>query len=225
MIDDDDPRIAETHRAIAAYWDAIGPSDSDVISYLINPMFQGKPEWPNTRQAYRVVRPEGALIIASDGLADPFVGTDDESASGFGMEVYLETPDLVGAGFEDIRASWAFALIEAFAMNVADWGGIAPQLRQHGVMSTELPGLDDLPGDWASPTGAAGLLINASSEGRAPSLAAPLGPVLMTPVTLLRPDELAFVAEGGAAARAELTKRLASRGWAHRSSLSRSSVL
>ncbi|MEL6318759.1 MAG: hypothetical protein AAFR16_14095, partial [Pseudomonadota bacterium] len=121
----EDPAAA-THAALDAYWARIGASDADVISYAINPMFSGAPPWPGTRQAYRVVRvteaPGGpTLILASDGLSDPFDDDawDDEDGAparnGFEMEVYIETPELAGAGFEEIRSSWAFAVIERLA--------------------------------------------------------------------------------------------------------------
>src|SRR5262249_21684709 len=112
MISDDDPRIQAGYQSLQAYWDGIGPSDPDVIAYMINPQFRGKPGWPNLRQAYRIVRPPGTLIIASDGLSDPFVGSDIEDSNGFDMEVFIETPDLADADFAAIRDSWAFSVIE-----------------------------------------------------------------------------------------------------------------
>ncbi len=226
MIREDDPRIEATHQAIKTCWDRIGPSDRDVLTYLVNPMFTGKPAWPNTRQAYRVVRPAGSLIIASDGLADPFVGTDQEDTSGFGMEVFIETPDLVGAGFQALRDSWAFPVIENFAMNVASWGGIAPQLRKYGVMSTEFPSEGMLPPEWLNAEGAAGFLVNMPVPGRCLEIAdAPFGPVLLVPLTLLRPAELAFLAAGGPEARQEVVARLTAAGTGHRSSLGRASTV
>jgi hypothetical protein len=122
LINHDDPRIAQGHARFDHYWSSIGASDPDLIAYLVNPMFQGKPAWPNTRQAYRVVRPPGSLIIASDGLCDPFVGTDIVNKQGFGCEVYIEAPEFSGADFDTLRGSWAFRVIENFAMNVAEWG-------------------------------------------------------------------------------------------------------
>ncbi|WP_308721347.1 hypothetical protein [Komagataeibacter xylinus] len=90
IIAENDPRIAAGQDRVQAYWKTIGAVDDDVISYMINPMFSGAPAWPNTRQAYRVIRTAGSLIVASDGLSDPFVGTDMTDTSGFGLEVYLE---------------------------------------------------------------------------------------------------------------------------------------
>lgn len=226
MIDDDDPRIAETHAALDAYWRGVGPVDADVISYLINPSFMGGPSWPNLRQAYRVVRPEGALIIASDGLSDPFVGTDREHENGFDMEVFLETPDLVGADFQALRDSWAFAAVRNFADNVAAWGGIAPQLRRMGLISTELPIADAFPAGWRTDRGTVGFLLNLPAEGRAMEIAeTPFAPVMIVALTLLTPAETARILERGDQGRAEIAEALRAAGIGHRASLARASVI
>lgn len=225
MIDHDDPRIAEGHRRLDAYWQGVGRSDPDVISYLINPQFQGRPSWPNTRQAYRVVRTPGTLIIASDGLSDPFVDTNMDDANGFATEVFIETPDLVGANFSALRESWAFRLIENFAMNVADWGGIEPDLRQRGLLSTEFSAHDILPPDWLNEDGRAGFLVNTPVRGREMETRLPFGPVMIVPLTLLRPVEVRNIVDGGASARTDLAARLAATGNGHTSTLSRASVV
>lgn len=214
MIDEQDPRIDQGHACLRRYWDAVGPSDEDVITYLINPMFQGKPPWPNTRQAYRVVRPAGSLIIASDGLSDPFVGTDDPR-QGFGCEVYVEAPEFAGADFAALRSSWAFAVIENFAMNVAEWGGIRGPLAQHGVLSTEFP-MDGVLPDASLLDGSAGFLIGLPASGRAPRVEGmPLGPVDVVPLTLLLPDELARIRDGGGAARDAIVRARTARPDGH----------
>ena len=68
---DESPYAPGVQAAVQAYWDAIGRSDTDRISYLVNPMFLGAPAWPGVRQTYRVVRTPHTLILSSDGLADP----------------------------------------------------------------------------------------------------------------------------------------------------------
>jgi hypothetical protein len=183
------------------------------------------PAWPNTRQAYRVVRPKTSLIIASDGLSDPFVGTDMDDVSGFGTEVFIETPDLVGADFDAIRAGWAFGLIENFAMNVADWGGIADQLKKYSVMSTEFPFAGALPPEWLNDRGAAGFLINTPVAGRLSETQTPFGHVMIVALTLLHPAELAFVAANGQSGRDRLVETLQAKGMGHMSSLRRPSVI
>ena len=204
MIEADDQRIERGHAQLAQYWSAIGQSDPDFITYLINPMFQGKPAWPNTRQAYRVVRTPDSLIIASDGLSDPFVDTDMTDVQGFGCEVYIETPQFVGADFEELRDSWVFALIENFAMNVADWGGISTQLEKYGVISTEFDMRGVLPSAALTEDGSAGFLVNLKPPGRPARIDMPFGPVDIVALTLLTPAELESLRAGGADARQQL---------------------
>lgn len=159
-IDEGDLRIEAGYARLQRYWDPIGPSDADVLTYLVNPQFQGKPAWPNMRQAYRIVRPEGSLIIASDGLSDPFVGSSMTDAQGYGCEVFIEVPEFVKADLSTLRGSWAFKLIENFAMNVADWGGISEPLAKQGVLSVEFPMAGALPDKWLTADASAGFLVN-----------------------------------------------------------------
>lgn len=66
------------------HWSAVGTVEQDVLSYLISPTFSGGPYWPSTRQAYRVVRRGDAIILATEGLSDPF---DDTEGMGNGFEI------------------------------------------------------------------------------------------------------------------------------------------
>jgi hypothetical protein len=205
IIADDDPRIAAGHARLDRYWSTFGPSDPDLIAYMINPMFQGKPAWPNTRQAYRVLRPPGSLIIASDGLSDPFVGSDRTDVQGFGCEVYIEAPQFADADFATLRDCWGFRLIENFAMNVADWGGLSQQIEKLGVLSTEFDMRGVLPDDALTSDGSAGFLVNLAPSGRQTRIDdMPFGPVDIIALTLLAPNELQQLRTGGADARAAL---------------------
>lgn len=187
------------HQAIDAYWSQLGTVDRDVITYLINPMFQGAPAWPNTRQAYRVVRTPNTVIIASDGLAD---ASADSPGPGFGCEVYIESPALVGAEFEQLRSSWMFAAIENFAQNVAAMKGISGHLRQYGVASMELP-LDgtDIPEALLTERGTAGALIGMPAARRPAQVTTPAGPVDMVPLTIVDTRELSVILGQGQAGR------------------------
>lgn len=214
-----DPTTNESegvHRALDAYWASIGAVDPDVITYLINPMFTGSPAWPGTRQAYRVVRTPDTVIIASDGLSD--VDPENPTAgAGFGCEVYIEAPALVGAGFEDLRASWQFAAIENFAQNVAAMGGISAHLRRYGVASMELP-LEgtNVPGAMLTERGTSGALIGLPAQGRAPQVETPAGPVDIVPLTIVTTEELDAILSDGQAGRDRVAAARAQDGRAHR---------
>lgn len=206
--------LRQTRAAIAAWREGLGTVDDDLIAYAINPAFQGAPAWPNMRQAFCIIRRPDSLIITSDGLAEP--GPDQtKGPSGVGCEVYIEIPGAQDWGFGDIRRSWAFALIEITARNVAHWGGVNDALAQYGVISTEMP-VDDFPTPgWITPDGTIGVLLGLPVAGRAGSVDLPLGPALMVPVTVLHPDELAAIRTGGPEARDQIAAALGARADGH----------
>lgn len=55
-------------------WQELGTVEPLVLNDSANPALLGGPKWPALRQAFRVVRPRmgGNVILASDGLSDPF---------------------------------------------------------------------------------------------------------------------------------------------------------
>ncbi|MEG1052532.1 MAG: hypothetical protein RSF79_10870, partial [Janthinobacterium sp.] len=60
-----------------AFYGTLGTVDADVLAPLVNPAFMGGPRWPSLRQAWRVIRRPDSIVIASDGLSDPFEDDDD----------------------------------------------------------------------------------------------------------------------------------------------------
>ncbi|MGL4236259.1 suppressor of fused domain protein [Tabrizicola sp.] len=225
IIANDDPRIAEGHARMDAYWATIGKSDSDLIAYLINPQFHGAPAWPNMRQAFRIVRRADSLIIASDGLSDPFVGTDVTDASGFGMEVFIELPGQQDMSFDAIRDSAAFSLIESVARNMANMGGLGDRLDRYGVLSMDIPSNSGFGDGWTNDEGFTGILIGVPAPDREMQVALPFGPVRIVPVTIISQSELAYLVAGGAEARTELARRLAAAGTGHLSDPARATVV
>lgn len=225
MIAIDDPRYDSFFAARTKVWESLGSVDDDVITYIISPEFNGGPAWPTTRQAYRVVRPARSLIIASDGLSDLFVDTTMEEP-GFGCEVYLESPDLVGADFNAIRRSWQFSLIESFAQNVAHFGGINEELERVGVISMELPAPPGMPARWVTERGTIGALINISVPDRLTQCALEEGVnIRLVALTALLPDETEHVIAGRAAARGDVAGLLIASGTGLTSPANRRSVL
>ena len=212
---DADELARQHHDALDAYWRSVGEVADDVLTYLINPMFQGGPPWPNTRQAYRIVRTAGSLIVASDGLSDPFPADAGRSDRfGFGMETFIEVVGLQDLTVDEIRGHWLFAAIENMAMNVANAGGFVPMLDQHGVLSIELP-TDTGPDGWLKPNGMLGALIDLPT-GRANVVPdTPLGAVRIVPITIVPPTEI-DVCASGASARAALATELAALPTGHR---------
>lgn len=54
-------------------WQEIGTQEPIVLNDTVNPALMGGPKWPALRQGFRIVRRRtGNVILASDGLSDPF---------------------------------------------------------------------------------------------------------------------------------------------------------
>ena len=65
--------LEKSSRAREAVWQQLGSLEPLVLSHLVSPTLSGGPKWPALRQAFRLVRrPNGNIILASDGLSDPF---------------------------------------------------------------------------------------------------------------------------------------------------------
>lgn len=220
------------------HWNSVGTVERDVLSYLISPSFSGGPYWPSTRQAYRVVRRGDTIILATEGLSDPFDDTEG-MGNGFEMELFVETADIpehacgpVGE-VDPFKRSWAFELLEHVAKTVADAGGITHQLDQYGALSLELPGLsqshhmsDQLPKLFVTDDDSTGVLLGAPEPDFPTQLDdMPLSPVRLVPVVLITAAELEYVRSGGRAAREDLVSRLKAAGVGHMSSLHRASVV
>lgn len=225
LVDIYDPRFELYFNAREEFWSGIGTVEDDWLSYIVSPELRGLPAWPTTSQAYRLVRTPKSVIIASEGLSDLFIDTSLPDP-GFGCEVYLESPELVDADMDAIRASWQFAAIENFAQNVAHFGGINALLDKYGMISMELPAPDNMPEDWVTKRGSVGVLINMEVEGRPSRCQLEEGvEIRIISITTLLPDEVAHAIDGKSEAREDLARRLIGSGNGLVSPESRASVL
>lgn len=98
--------LGESAEERAQTWSKWGKVEDDVLSHLINPTLRGGPRWPAMRQAFRVVRRDGAVLVASDGLSDPFdEGKGEPGINGFGLEFYaISSEYLVSVRAGSLRA-------------------------------------------------------------------------------------------------------------------------
>ena len=220
----DDPRIGRGHALRLGHWRRLGRPESGPITYADNSDLHGAPDWPSGRKCYHVIRRFDSLVLTTDGLSDPFVGTTADEESGFGVEVFLEIPGAENTAFDEIRESWAFALIEIVAQNIAGFGGIADRLEREGVVLMSVPVLNPPAPDWVDAIGFTGVLIGLPARRVATRLDLPFGPVRFVAVTLLRPDEAVF-AQRGATERAHLAETLRMAGNEHLSDPRRETVL
>lgn len=223
--------FAQSAAARDAFWSRLGTVETDVLGHLISPTLMGGPAWPTTRQAYRVIRrPTGTVIIATDGLSDPF--SENAPGNGFGMELFIETgaidPEHLGTpgSISGLSKSWAFEVLSHSAGTVADAGGITGQLDQYGALSMELPGVSQshsigaqVPAHYVTPDDALGVMLGVPPDFATDVPDMPLSPVRMVAVTVITAAELEAVRAGGAETRKALVAELAARGTHHRSAL------
>ncbi len=219
--------IAQTRKARAAYWDAIGVSDVDFLGYPVSPQVLGMPAWPTQTQRFRVIRTQNSLIIASEGLSDPF-GTFDTrgQGNGFGVEVFLEICGGQELSAEDIRKTWAFKAVEHVARIFAFGQDLAAMVHDNDVLSVDLPS-NCVPAGWIVPGVAepAGALLNIGQPSDRVDIAGmPLGPVRAVPLTPIYPEELESCLIEGASERRALANDLLTTGIGHRMKTSRTSL-
>jgi len=219
--------IAQTRRARAAYWDAVGVSDVDFLGYPVSPQVLGMPAWPTQTQRFRVVRTANSLIIASEGLSDPFGAFDMRGqGNGFGVEVFLEICGGQELSAEDIRKTWAFKAVEHVARIFAFGQDLAAMVHDNDVLSVDLPS-NCVPAGWIVPGVAepAGALLNIGQpSGRTHIADMPLGPVRAVPLTPIYPEELESCLIEGASERRALANDLLTTGIGHRMKTSRTSL-
>src|SRR5687767_4405409 len=106
----------KSHAVMEATWSSWGALEPDVIAHLINPTFMGGPRWPGMRQAYRVARSADLVLIASDGLSDPYdPGFGPDDTNGLGLEVFAVTgDDIAREGVDAVTrygATWLHDLV------------------------------------------------------------------------------------------------------------------
>lgn len=200
--------------------DALGGGQSAALTSLMGPMGQG-PDWP-AAAAWRAIRREGRLLIFSDGLPDPWVERN-RPETGLGLEVFIDSPDSAlpaDAPLAQAADTWLFPLIAEVSHLLAGARRLRETLLENRLASLEFT-IDHL----KDGRGRVGALLNMPAADIPASIELPGGPVRLVAVTLLNPDELAFLRQGGAAARESLAAKLAVAGIGHLSLPRRDSVL
>lgn len=227
-----------SQKCLDRHWNSVGVSESDVLGYAISPSLMGGPDWPSTRQAYRVVRRANSIILATEGMSDPFDGVEG-LGNGFEMELFIETADIPeharGATGDvyPLTRSWAFELLKHLAREVAHAGGLTHRLEKYGSMSFEIPGFsqsdymcDQLPARFVTEDDMTGMLLGAPQADFSTQIDdMPLSPVKLVSVMLITAAELEYIRAGGQNARNDLIDRLKAAGIGHVSSLTRASVV
>ncbi|PIF08050.1 hypothetical protein [Janthinobacterium sp. 13] len=189
-----------------AFYATLGTVDADVLAPLVNPAFMGGPRWPSLRQAWRVIRRAESIILASDGLSDPFEDDDDVFVPrGHLLEVCIEAP-LSAFDGQEVAQSWLFDVIYQVSQNVADHGSIDLLVQRHGSVSMVLD-VQDAPEGLEDENEQVGVLLAQGVATIPPSFDTPYGEVMLLTATVLQPAELAHI--GNAADKAQSRRDLA----------------
>ena len=218
--------LAAACAARDASYATLGTMDADVLAPLVNPAFMGGPRWPSLRQAWRVIRRPDSVIIASDGLSDPFEDDDDVFVPrGHLLEVCIEAP-LAAFDGDQVQASWLFDVIYQISQNVADHGSIDLLLQRHGSVSMVLD-VQDAPEGLEDENEQVGVLLAQGASTIPPLFATPYGEVMLLTATVLQPAELAYISEAAdkAQSRRDLAAALAASPTGHLSVAKRPAVI
>lgn len=207
------------------FWKRYGTLDTGVMTSLSNPLLQGGPKWPALRQAFLKVDRSHSVILASDGLSDPFLGEADKG-QGMGIEFYMESrdKDLQGRSWESLKATWLFQALYMVAQNAAYAGNFRELLDENGVVSIELKNVK-APERFLSDEGLVGVLIGVEPKNISAELKLPLGRVRIASVIMLTREELKYAIDEGAAGRKKLNKLFRKKGIHHFSSSQRDAVV
>ncbi|MCW4463032.1 suppressor of fused domain protein [Sphingomonas sp. BT-65] len=235
------PALETSQARRDAFWSEVGMVERDVLGHLISPGLLGGPAWPTTRQAYRVVRRSGgAILIATDGMSDPFDGAEEvPPVNGFECELFIEVTDLpiehagTPGEIEPVKHSWAFELLTHVAGMIAKAGGAKQQFDHYGVLSMELPGVSRsdaiaavLPPRFVTADDALGILIGGPAPDFPDRIAdMPLSPVRLLPIVILTAAELAEIRAGDEDTREALAGQLGRTMSGHRCDFVRASIV
>jgi hypothetical protein len=221
-----------SHQARYEAWSAWGTVDPYVIAPITNPAFVGGTRWPGLRQAHLVVRKDGAVLLASDGLADPAEWPDADPTNGLGVEAYAITGDDIGDGGEVMRVgtSWLGAMVQKVSNTLAAEGWpLIDALARYRIMTIGLTGILGSEDErWVDDGGMSVAMLGLTDSEIVDVVPGPLSPIRFLNAKLLTRREADFCvqdARGSAAARAELARRFAEQGDVLWSSLNRESVI
>ncbi|WP_223641277.1 imm11 family protein [Corallococcus sp. EGB] len=192
----------QARHARAAVWQGLGTLSDD----LYIPPVVGGP-WPGERQNWIAIgRPDGHMLIVTDGLSDPFNDILDRPTAGFGLELAIETPEPLG----EVWKSWPVHLLERVAYEVAEFEKLRVSLS-NGTLSMEVDGVG-MPETLITPEGRVAVLIGMETDALPSRFTLPGGEVRLLTVKALMPAELKWLLRQGRSAAAELIRRFHAAG-------------
>lgn len=195
----------QARHARAAVWRGLGTMSDD---FYIPPVVGGP--WPGERQWWTAMRrPDGGMLIVTDGLSDPFNDILDRPTAGFGLELAIETSEPLG----EVWKSWPVHLLERVAYEVAEFERLRVTLA-NGTLSMEVDGVG-MPETLVTPEGRVAVLIGMETDSLPSRFTLPGGEVRLLTVKALMPAELRWLLRQERGAAAELIRRFKAAGEGH----------
>ncbi|MET3722157.1 suppressor of fused domain protein [Sphingomonas trueperi] len=212
-------------EARGRFWSALGPASDRILSSA-----PAGSLWPGGHEAYRLIHRGNAILLATDGLSDPF--DESATANGFEIELFVEGPG-EGAPAQVAGDGWMLEVLRRVAAIVAEEQGILRPLERHGPIPLELTNVSSsaaiaarLPAHFLTADDVLGVMIGGPEpdfDTRIEDM--PLSPVRAVPVVLLTAAELGEIRAGDSDTRDAVIARLKATGVGHCSDLQRESIV
>lgn len=188
------------------------------LSSLMGPIGDG-PEWPSSA-AWLAFQHGNCGCIISDGLSDPGVKAS-EPATGLGLEVYMETPDIAFCSDDPmaIADSWLFPMTAEVSHTLASYPRLCEKLLAGEVLSARFNIVHIKDG-----RGLAGALLHVPNS-LSSQIITEMGKITLVVATLITVEELRWLSGRGEAGRRALLGLLNEAGVEHRSLAQRPSVV
>ncbi|WP_146086161.1 MULTISPECIES: hypothetical protein [unclassified Rathayibacter] len=182
-------------------WRGVGALDRTVVVSTEDPGVRGGARWPTDHRAFLRVDRGASVVLATDGLSDPF----DRLAhpgTGLGLELCLETSAVRGVPTAELWNHWHFRLLYEAARRAALQGVCC-----RSSLDTARLANVSAPPAWTDEQGTVGVLLGLRSPGLPERLDLATGHADLVTLTPLRPQEHAR-ASVDSGARAEIAERL-----------------
>lgn len=219
-------QLITTEQTRREFWQSIGNLDPMVLSPSINPSFFGGPTWPAFRQGFVKIETPNSVILASDGLSDPYQDSEEPN-QGLRIECYMESPDIeFRLDIGEMGQTWQFAIIDEMAQQFANHGGIYELLQEYEILSMQIsfPNLT-LPETYMQPDGIVGVLIGMPAPNIPTYLTLPSETIRLVSIKLLTVSELNYIQEQKTEGREWLSERFVEQGSNHLSTIHRKSII
>lgn len=219
--------LEETIRLRENFWKKYGKLETAALTRLSNPLYRGGPQWPFNRQAFLRVDRSKSILMASDGLSDPFMeDLDLEKGQGLRVEFFIETKETQfrDMDWEQLTATWFFQVLYMVCLNAAHGKNYRELVEEHQVLTIELKHIN-APEKFLTEEGRCGAMIGGEVKNIVTKAKGHLGDILLVPVTILTKEELKYAMDGGDAAVRKLRKLFRKKGHYHLSSIDRDSLI